>query len=117
MRTRAVVREDGKRYESVADAARDIGGNVNGTSRNIIHVCQGKASHAYGYRWRYEDGEFSGKPMRRREPAPTGRYGISGMCLSHDEWRAFNRLRGERGLLMREAGAEAIRMWIDANGR
>jgi hypothetical protein len=122
MRARPVVRDDGERYASIADAARAVSRkNVNGTSRNILQACQGKAATAYGHRWRYDDGEFiDRKPAQRRQSSPAGRYGISGMRLDHDEWKRFRRICDERGLLAREAGAQAVRMWMeaeDAEGR
>ncbi|MEC4272725.1 hypothetical protein VJ923_06105 [Adlercreutzia sp. R25] len=50
-RKRPVVREDGRRYESVEAAADD----VLGDQTNICRACRTGWS-AYGWKWRYEDG-------------------------------------------------------------
>ena len=56
-----VVRSDGKRYESVNDAARDLIKEGGCGRRSVIctgisRVCKGKAHclTAYGYGWRFE---------------------------------------------------------------
>lgn len=47
-----VVRSDGKEYDSVYDAARDIGGFEK--ARNIKRNCDKRGHSAYGYKWRYK---------------------------------------------------------------
>ena len=48
-RNRAVIRSDGKRFEIMADAARETGC----TSVDIVSVCRGKQKTASGYGWHY----------------------------------------------------------------
>ena len=40
-----------KRYPSITEAAKDIGGQTT----NISAVCSGKRKNAYGYLWKYDD--------------------------------------------------------------
>ena len=50
---KVVCIETGKIYDSMALAAREVGGQV----QNIYHVCKGTFPTAYGYHWRYVDGD------------------------------------------------------------
>jgi hypothetical protein len=47
---RAVVRSDGKRFPTIAAAARDLGCSQT----SIIDVCRGRQLTSHGYGWRYE---------------------------------------------------------------
>ena len=49
-RAKSVQRSDGKKYDSVMDAARELGIS-NGCSASIINVANGKNLTAYGYAW------------------------------------------------------------------
>lgn len=44
-----VIREDGKYYKSISEAAKD----VNGHGTTISSCCLGKTTTAYGFKWRY----------------------------------------------------------------
>lgn len=61
-KARGVVREDGKRYASVAQAAADS----NCHQSAIYAACSGRRQQAGGYSWRYAD--TAPQPV----PSPTG---------------------------------------------
>ena len=48
---KSVVREDGKIYKSISEAAKDI----NGHGTTISKCCLGKSNTAYGFKWRYAE--------------------------------------------------------------
>ena len=52
-RIRAVIREDGKYYESITEALRDMGASLR--DGHISQCCKGKQKTAYGYKWRYAE--------------------------------------------------------------
>lgn len=53
MNKRPIIRDDGKIYESVTDAAAEVIGNPS----NIV-VAAKKGCTSYGHRWRYYDGRM-----------------------------------------------------------
>lgn len=50
-RMKAVVRGDGKYYESITEALKDLGASLR--DGHISQCCKGKQHTAYGYCWRY----------------------------------------------------------------
>jgi hypothetical protein len=48
--SKPVVREDGKVYASISEAAKD----VNGHGTTISNCCLGKSKTAYGFKWSYK---------------------------------------------------------------
>lgn len=47
--SKPVIRDDGKTYKSISEAAKD----VNGHGTTISSCCLGKSKTAYGFNWRY----------------------------------------------------------------
>ena len=50
---RKIVRSDGKIYNSIKEAKKDI----NNKNAHIVEVCQGKLKHTCGYGWEYLKGD------------------------------------------------------------
>lgn len=105
--------DSGKRYDSALDAAMALvesgkRGDPLHMAPNIRRACSGGVKTAYGHTWRYD-----GEPTRRKAPEPAGMYAVTGLRLDRDEWQRFRATCAERGVLMREAGVEAIRMWME----
>jgi len=50
-KVKAIVRSDGKRYETVTDAAADINGSIS----HVAAVCRGERLTHKGYSWSYQE--------------------------------------------------------------
>lgn len=106
--------DSGERYDSALDAARALvesgmDGDPLNMTPNIRRACSGGVKTAYGHTWRYD-----GEPARMGKAEPAGMYGLTGLRMDRDEWQRFRAACSDRGMLMRDAGVEAIRMWMEA---
>ena len=116
---RAVVRDDGRRYDSIMAAARamrleGVSSDQKTIASGISAACNGKNNiiYAYGHRWHYDGMDYAKVNRKIKEHKPSGQYTIASIPLDKTEWMRFKAKCDELDLMLREGGAEAIRRWI-----